>query len=50
MPIALSNALATFQRLMKNIYGTLIRCGVRVYLDDVVIYAKTSEERFDKQS
>ena len=50
MPFGLCNAPATFQPLMEKILGTLIGCGVLVYLDDVLIYAETSEELLDKLS
>ncbi len=50
MPFGLCNAPATFQRLMETILGTLIGCGVLAYLDDVLIYAETSEELLDKLS
>ncbi len=50
MRFGLCNAPATFQRLMEKILGTLIGCGVLVYLDDVLIYAETSEELLDKLS
>ena len=50
MPFGLYNAPATFQRLMEKTLGTLIKCGVLVYLDDVLIYAETSEELLDKLS
>ena len=50
MPFGLCNAPATFQRLMEKILGTLIGCGVLVYLDDVLIYAETPEELLDKLS
>ena len=44
MPFGLCNAPATFQRLMDKIFGTLIGCGVLVYFDYVLVYAKTLEE------
>ena len=50
MLFGLCNAPATFQRLMEKIFGTLIGCGVLVYFDDVLIYAETSGELFDKLS
>ena len=50
MPFGLCNAPATFQRLIEKILGTLIGGGVLVYLDDVLIYAETSEELLDKLS
>ena len=48
MPFGLCNAPATFQRLMKKILNTLIGCGVLVYVEDVLTYAKTPEELLDK--
>ena len=50
MLFGLCNAPATFQRLIEKILGNLIKCGVLVYLDDVLIYAETSEEPLDKLS
>ena len=35
---------------MEKILITRIECGVLVYLDDVLIYAETSEELLDKLS
>lgn len=50
MPCGLCNAPATFQRLMEKILGTLVGCGVLVYLDDVLTYASTTEKLLDKLS
>ena len=50
MHFGLCNAPATFQRLIKQILETLIGCGVLVFLDDILIYAETSEELIDKLS
>ena len=44
MPFGLCNAPATFQRLMERVPGPLIGTGVLVFLDDVVIYAETTEQ------
>jgi hypothetical protein len=40
----LSNAPATFQNMMNHIFQDLLDLGLIVYLDDIVIYAKTVEE------
>ena len=42
MPFGLCNAPAICQRLVEKILETLIGCYVLVYLDDVLIFAKTS--------
>jgi len=44
MPFGLSTAPATFQRLMHNLLEGMIFKGVLVYLDDILVYAKTLEE------
>ena len=40
----MSNAPATFQRFMNDIFADLLRKGVVIYLDDIFIYTKTREE------
>ena len=35
---------------MEKIHGTLINCGVLMYLNDVFIYADTPEELIEKLS
>lgn len=43
LPMGLTNAPATFQRLMNSILGPFARfCAV--YLDDIIIFSKTEEE------
>ena len=44
MPQGITNAPATFQRLMERCMGGLNSLGVLVYLDDLVVYSKTLEE------
>src|SRR5512140_1658547 len=39
MPFGLCNAPATFQRLIKRIFGHRIGKDVLVYLDDILVYA-----------
>ena len=44
MPQGITNAPATFQRLMEKCLGDLICNGVFVYLDDIIVYAETVDE------
>lgn len=44
MPFGLMNAPATFQALTNYIFRDLLDAGLLVYMDDILIYAKTIEE------
>lgn len=45
MPFGLVNAPATFQRLMEVVLSGLARGVCHVYLDNVLVFGKTLEER-----
>ena len=44
MPMGLTNAPATYQRLMEECLGDLHLRTCRIYLDDIIIFAKSFEE------
>ena len=44
MPFGLPNALATFCTFMNKVLAPFLHCFVVVYLNDIVIYSKTSKK------
>jgi len=48
MPFGLTNAPATFQRLMTNCLGELNLTYCMIYLDDIIVYARTFEEHLHR--
>ena len=48
LPFGLSNAVATYSRLMTRIFSGELFFGLLVYLDDLLIYSKTFDEHLEK--
>ena len=47
MPFSLTNAPATFQRLMENCLGDLHLNWCIIYLDDIIVFCRTPEEHLE---
>jgi len=48
MPFGLSNAPATFQRLMQHCFRAEVFQILLVFLDDIIVYSKTIEEHIQR--
>ena len=48
MPFGLSNAPATFQRLMENCLGDMNMHSCLIYLDDIVVFSRTFDEHIER--
>jgi hypothetical protein len=44
LPMGITNACQTFQRMMNNVLGELIGVICFVYLDDIIVFSNTYEE------
>ena len=50
VPFGLSNAPATFQRLMENCVGDMNMQSCLIYLDDIVVFSRTFDEHVQRLS
>ena len=44
MPFRLTNAPASFQHLMNDIFSDMMDVFIIIYLDDILIFSKSEEE------
>lgn len=47
MPFGLSNAPATFQRMMNEVFLPILNRSVVVYLDDILVFSRSEREHAD---
>ena len=48
MPFGLTNVPATFQHLMESCLGDLHLTWCIIYLDDIIVFSKTTEEHIQR--
>jgi len=44
IPFRLTNAPSTFQDMINHVFSDMIDLGLWIYMDDILVYAKTREE------
>jgi len=44
----LTNTLSTFQDKTNHVFSNMLDVGLLVYMDDIVVYAKTREEHDER--
>ena len=47
MPMGITNATETFQRMMNNVLEGLLHVICEVYLDDIIVFSNTLEEHVE---